>query len=223
MPQMSRFYFAGDFLPFEPILAPLAQMIRAKPGQYLAGPGEELRRAFYLKSGYCRFSLLQEGGGETILSFHGPGSLHPVKCRQFHFILEQPILYQAMTEAEIWSLEPRAIEELVRREPDFAVAAVDYHTVYSNMYLARQALNARMDVEAKIAAFLYLYAAGREGGEEIPLSQGETASALGVSRVQVSRAYRRLRGLGAIAPYRNGVRILDMELLKSRCAGGLAD
>lgn len=31
-----------------------------------------------------------------------------------------------MTEAEIWSLEPRAIEELVRREPDFAVAAVDY-------------------------------------------------------------------------------------------------
>jgi CRP-like cAMP-binding protein len=128
-----------------------------------------------------------------------------------------------MTEAEIWSLEPQAIEELVRREPDFAVAAVDYHTVYSNMYLARQALNARMDVEAKIAAFLYLYAAGREGGEEIPLSQGETASALGVSRVQVSRAYRRLRGLGAIAPYRNGVRILDMELLKSRCAGGLAD
>ena len=80
-----------------------------------------------------------------------------------------------------------------------------------------------MDVEAKIAAFLYLYAAGREGGEEIPLSQGETASALGVSRVQVSRAYRRLRGLGAIAPYRNGGRILDMELLKSRCAGGLAD
>ena len=76
-----------------------------------------------------------------------------------------------MTEAEIWSLEPRAIEELVRREPDFAVAAVDYHTVYSNMYLARQALNARMDVEAKIAAFLYLYAAGREGGEEIPLCQ----------------------------------------------------
>ena len=53
-----------------------------------------------------------------------------------------------MTEAEIWSLEPQAIEELVRREPDFAVAAVDYHTVYSNMYLARQALNARMDVEA---------------------------------------------------------------------------
>ena len=29
--------------------------------------------------------------------------------------------------------------------------------------------------------------------------------------------------LGAIAPYRNGVKILDMELLKSLCAGGLAD
>ena len=57
MPQISHFYFAGDFLPFEPILAPLAQMIRAKPGQYLAGPGEELRRAFYLKSGYCRYSI----------------------------------------------------------------------------------------------------------------------------------------------------------------------
>ena len=223
MPQISRFYFAGAFLPFEPLLAPAAQVIQAESGRYLTGPGEELRRVFYIKSGYCRFSLLREDGGETILSFHGPGSLHPVKCRQFHFTLEQFVLYQTITEADIWSLEPQAIEELVRRDPDFAVAAVDYHTVYSNMYLARQALNARVDVEAKIAAFLYLYAAGQGGGGEIPLSQGDTAAALGVSRVQVSRAYRRLRGLGAIAPYRNGVKILDMELLKSLCAGGLAD
>ena len=52
MPQISRFYFAGDFLPFEPILAPLAQMIRAKPGQYLAGPGEEDRKSTRLNSSH---------------------------------------------------------------------------------------------------------------------------------------------------------------------------
>ena len=79
MPQISR------FRPFEMALAPYARFVQVLPQQYLIGPGEDIDQVFYLKSGFCRFSMLQEDGKELILSFHGPGSLYPVKCRQFHF------------------------------------------------------------------------------------------------------------------------------------------
>ena len=44
------------------------------------------------------------------------------------------------------------------------------------------------------------------------------AAVLGVSRVQVARAYRVLRQQKAIATHRSGVTILDMEKLKEHCS-----
>lgn len=217
MPQISR------FRPFEMALAPYARFVQVLPQQYLIGPGEDIDQVFYLKSGFCRFSMLQEDGKELILSFHGPGSLYPVKCRQFHFTLEPVMLYQAVTAAEVWVLEPKSIEALVRSNPDFAVAAVDFHTVHSNMYSTRQALHTQMDMKSKIAAFLYLYAQSQGAGRQVALNQDQVAAVLGVSRVQVARAYRSLRSLGAIASYRNGVQILDWQLLKGLCDSNLVD
>ena len=49
-------------------------------------------------------------------------------------------------------------------------------------------------------------------------SDEQVAAVLGVSRVQVARAYRVLRQQKAIATHRSGVTILDMEKLKEHCS-----
>ncbi|MGM9639317.1 MAG: Crp/Fnr family transcriptional regulator, partial [Butyricicoccaceae bacterium] len=166
----------------------------------------------------CKASALTEEGYELTLTFYGPGALYPVKCRQFHFCLEPALLFQAILPTSVWVLEPAAIEALIRTCPDFAVRAVDFHTMQGNLYLTRHMVSLQKDLCAKVAAFLYLYHSNSGGQSDlIPLSQNEVAAVLGISRVQVARAYRVLRGRQLLAPQRGGVRILDAEGLRACC------
>ncbi len=87
--KQTTYYFDKTFQEFLPLLeAHAASTRQVSSGSYLISPGEGIPHSFYLKSGICRCSAIGEDGNELILSFHGPGSLYPVKCRQFHFALE---------------------------------------------------------------------------------------------------------------------------------------
>lgn len=87
--KQTTYYFDKTFQKFLPFLEAHAAATRqVSSGSYLISPGEGIPHSFYLKSGICRCSAIGEDGNELILSFHGPGSLYPVKCRQFHFALE---------------------------------------------------------------------------------------------------------------------------------------
>ncbi len=87
--KQTTYYFDKTFQEFLPLLEVHAASTRqVSSGSYLISPGEGIPHSFYLKSEICRCSAIGEDGNELILSFHGPGSLYPVKCRQFHFALE---------------------------------------------------------------------------------------------------------------------------------------
>lgn len=218
--EQTRFYFADHFTPFYPKLARLAWQQKQVPaGHVLAAAGQEITDLFYIIQGFCCFSLVDDQGNEAIQSFHGPGSLYPVKCRQFHFVLEPAFRYVALSPAQVLCLKPEAVQSLVRTDPDFAVAALDFHTVYANMQSARLVIHQNVCAVQKVATFLYLaYPAWRQQGQGIGLTQEQVAAVLGVSRVQVARAYRVLRQQKAIATHRSGVTILDMEKLREHCS-----
>lgn len=50
---------------------------------YLTGIGEDISCCYYIKSGICRCSILNDNGEELILSWHGPGSLFFIYLRGF--------------------------------------------------------------------------------------------------------------------------------------------
>lgn len=188
-------------------------------GEYLVAPGEDIPHVYYIRSGICRCSALGEDGNEVILFFQGPGSLFPVKCRQFHFALETSVTLKAITPVTALLLTPDAIQELVRTCPDFAVAAIDFHVTQNNMFIARQMVSVQSSVTAKVATFLYLYLHSYPtAGNLVLLTQDEVALSLGISRIQVARAYQRLKQQNLIATKRNSVQILDLKQLKALCS-----
>ncbi|MGN0159140.1 MAG: Crp/Fnr family transcriptional regulator [Brotaphodocola sp.] len=218
--RQTTYYFDKMFQEFLPQFEKYATASRkVNAGHYLVAPGEGLPNVFYIKSGICRCSAITDDGEEVILSFHGPGSLYPVKCRQFHFALETSVTFRAVTPVSVLVLPPSALLEMTKTCPEFAVAAIDFHTIQSNMFIARQMVSIQNDVIAKVATFLYIYQYSYPTVNNcIHLTQDDVALSLGISRIQVARVYQTLRKEGIITTFRNGVQILNFDKLKKCCS-----
>lgn len=216
MGRQMTYYFEKVFEKFETLIEDHAiASQQADANDYLTGIGEDISCCYYIKSGICRCSILNDNGEELILSWHGPGSLIPVKCREFHFLLEPSYIIKMITPSQILKIRPSDVEYLVRTCPDFAVAAINYHTVYSNMFCSRQISHTLPTVLSKVATFFFIYLRGfPSSGQCIDLSQEEVASILGVSRVQVARVYQRLRKEGIISSSRKRIQVIHPEGLK---------
>lgn len=174
-----------------------------------------MKHIFYVKSGIYQCAVLTENGSECLLAYFGKGSLYPVKCRQFDFTIEGGFSLRALTDLEVWQLNPEGLQALIRENAELAVKAIDFHTLYSNMLTARILMQHDESSESKVCNFLYMYMQYAPKHEKrLMITQEEVAAATSLSRIQVARVYRKLKEEGIIESLRGGVVICNTHKLR---------
>jgi CRP-like cAMP-binding protein len=107
-----------------------------------------------------------------------------------------------VTELENAKINSLSLRNLFARYADCVIAQV-FQSV---------ACNAAHTIEQRTVKWL-LAAIDRTGGDEIPLTQDQLASMMGVGRSYVSRVIQSLKGQGVLETRRGGVRVPDLKRL----------
>ena len=214
-----RYYFDHFFDQWEPrFLESGAQPAHYEPGEPLVQVGQALRYLFYTRKGLYKCSIITEDGMEHLQSFQGPGSLLPVKYRNFNFSIEPAFALTAITAVDILRMTPEQLKLLALTDPELSVRLLDFSVLYSNM-LTTRLLQSGSTSERKVCNFLYIYLIqGPVDGRKIPLDQDSVAAVTGLSRVQVARVYRQLREQRILEAGRGYVTILDPGRLRELCS-----
>lgn len=214
-----RYYFDHFFDQWEPLfLEAGAQPVRYEAGEALVSVGETLQHLFYVRDGLYKCSIITESGEEHLQSFQGPGSLLPVKFRNFNFSIEPAFSFIAITPVDALRMTPELLKTLALQNPELCVRAMDFSILYSNM-LTTRLLQSTTSSDSKVCNFLYIYLnQGMDTAGRIPLTQEDVAAVTGLSRIQVARVYQRLRKMGILRASRGSVTILDRKALRNLCS-----
>jgi CRP/FNR family transcriptional regulator len=197
-------------------VAASSSRIRLKQGDTLVWDGDDARHAFVVTGGTLRTSKANDDGRRQILSFMFVGQFIGIPSDHVHHYS-----VEALTDAEICRFERRKLEEILARYP--AVDKGYRRGTARQLEMAHEhafALGRRTAME-RVAAFLYdLSNSGCPKTAprtlKLPMTRGDIADFLGLTLETVSRAFSRLKSVGAIAlPSAQEVEIRDEERLKA--------
>lgn len=151
-------------------------------------------------------------------AWHGPGTMFPVVHSE-QFALENSITAEAVTDVAALEFTNDAILSALRRNPDFAVATIDWYSRYVNLLLFKSSsLTFAKTVSALAAVLLLLFENAPEAqlgrDEELRITQTELTELLGIDRSSLVRAMTILRSAGAIATARGVVKLVSIERLR---------
>ena len=131
---LPRYYFENDFSNFEEEFRRNAVAVRSyTPGDPLNKAGYDLDDLYYVKEGVFQVVMTNADGAECVVAYFGSGSMHPVKCKEFHFSLEHAFTMVATTACTVYVITPEIFRNLVMKNPELAVAAINFHVLYSNL------------------------------------------------------------------------------------------
>jgi CRP/FNR family transcriptional regulator len=190
--------------------------IRLKAGETLVWDGDEARHAYVVTSGTLRSSKANDDGRRQILSFMFTGQFIGIPSDHVHHYS-----VEALTDAEVCRFERRKLEDILLRYP--AVDQGYRRGTARQLESAHEhafALGRRTAME-RVAAFLYELS--RSGCPKttprtlkLPMTRSDIADFLGLTLETVSRAFSRLKSVGALGlPSAQEVEIKDEERLKA--------
>jgi CRP/FNR family transcriptional regulator len=190
--------------------------IRLKAGETLVWDGDEARHAYVVTSGTLRSSKANDDGRRQILSFMFIGQFIGIPSDHVHHYS-----VEALTDSEVCRFERRKLEDILLRYP--AVDQGYRRGTARQLESAHEhafALGRRTAME-RVAAFLYELS--RSGCPKtaprtlkLPMTRSDIADFLGLTLETVSRAFSRLKSVGAIGlPSAQEVEIKDEERLKA--------
>lgn len=135
------------------------------------------------------------------------------------FALENSITAEAVTDVAALEFTNDEILSAIRRNPDFAVATIDWYSRYVNLLLfASSSLTFAKTVSALASVLLLLFENAPEAqlgrDEELRVTQTEIAELLGIDRASLVRALTILRNSGAIATARGMLKLVSIERLR---------
>lgn len=190
--------------------------IRLKAGDTLVWDGDEARHAYVVTSGTLRTSKANDDGRRQILNFMFVGQFIGIPSDHVHHYS-----VEALTDAEVCRFERRKLEDILLRYP--AVDQGYRRGTARQLESAHEhafALGRRTAME-RVAAFLYeLSHSGCPKTSsrtlKLPMTRSDIADFLGLTLETVSRAFSRLKSVGAIdLPSAQEVEIKDEERLKA--------
>lgn len=194
------------------IWSPLAEGRRAKsysPGQMIYLQGTEAHEFYYLLEGTARSYISSPGGAVLVLTLHRAGDL----MGEASFFDECPRVSSAVavTPCRVVMVDRERLDRVFRCHPELAYPML--------RYLARtvRLLSDHVDgisflpADKRLAAALLRHA----GGDGLVRStHEELGSAVGTSRVTVSRALARFASKGWLEQSYGLVKLLDREALE---------
>jgi CRP/FNR family cyclic AMP-dependent transcriptional regulator len=215
---LPRFYFADDFHDFESQFSEYGKKANFPNKSFMIRPNDMLDTLFFIRSGMAKLSILSESYKEHTYFFYGPGSIFPVKCTMLDFSLESNIVFSAISDVEAIALSPAQFRILLCRNPELAVAAIDYFCKYGNALMIKALSSIEYSSYDRICDFLYLYNNCKPQKDNcVEFSQEEIASITGLSAVQVSRVLQDLRQNNIVKTKRGKIIINDPHQLNNCC------
>ena len=203
------------------IWAPLAegQVPRPyAPGQLIYLQGTPADVFYYLLSGTARSYISSEAGGERVLTTHRAGDL----MGEASFFDGRPRVSSAVaaTACQVVSIDRRRLDQIFRNHPDLALPMLQY--------LARtvRLLSDHVDdmsfrpADQRVARYLLTLPAEADGS--LRCTHEEIGSAVGVSRVTVSRALGTFVRRGWVETGYRSMCLINREALKNFSEQGAA-
>lgn len=193
------------------IWAPLAEHRAPRkyaPGQLIYLQGTEADRFYYLVCGQARSYISSSTGEERLLTIHQDGDL----MGEASFFDQCPRVSSAaaVTECDIVSVDRERLDRIFQAHPELAQPML--------RYLARtvRLLSAQVDhmsfLRADQRVARYLLSLPPEQGE-LRCTHEEIGTAVGVSRVTVSRILGQLSRQGILSTGYHSIRLLDPAAL----------
>lgn len=178
------------------------------PGQMIYLQGTEAEQFYYIKSGTVKCFISSENGDERTLTLHRSGEL----IGEAAFFDGQPRISSAVavTACQLVSVNRERLYDIFSKHPDLAMAMLEYLAKTVRL-LSIHVDGAFLQAKERIVRHLLSLTPDQKG--LLHCTHEEIGSAVGVSRVTVSRVLNDLARQGLLETRYRAVRLLDAGTL----------
>ncbi|MFN4088276.1 MAG: Crp/Fnr family transcriptional regulator [Alphaproteobacteria bacterium] len=199
------------------LIRPHLQSTTLASGTVLYEPGDHVRFV-YFPCGPTLISfvvLLESGEGIETTLIGREGALGGIVSQG-----RLPAYARAAVQfsGRAYRLEARDLEEAKMRSPALRHLFARYADCVVAQIFQSVACNAVHSIEQRTAKWL-VSAIERTGDHDVPLTQEQLASMLGVGRSYISRVVRTLKEQGVLVTRRGGVHVADLDALHGMACG----
>lgn len=204
----------ADGLPVELITAfeGISSVRIFEKNKVIYSQGDDANSFYYLKKGRVKVFITSESGMEKTLSIIGKGAI----LGEAAFFDEQPRISsaKAILKSELISINKKTLMEIIRKNPQTAMELFKIQAQTIRMLSSQVDSITFLSAHSRIARFLLESMRMTSSGLLANTTHEEVASAVGVSRVTVSKFMIELSRLGIIKTGYKTIKILNPEKLK---------
>ena len=218
--EMRKYFFEKDFSEFQSYVEGFKVTKKHYPvGAVISSQAETLNNGYFIVNGIMKLSIGTVEEKEKTLCLFGRGSIFPLGINEHHYPLEYAITETALTDLEAYEFEFMELRRMFLNNSELALRMVEHYCDLVSFLFYEIASVAANDSIDKVANILYELVSKKVfPNGVIPLSQAEIAALVGVSKIQVARAYACLKGQGILRTSRNSLAITDLPALKKFCS-----
>lgn len=200
------------------IWSPLAEgrpVQQYAPGQFIYLQGTRAEQFYYIKRGTVKCFISSEAGDERTLTLHRTGSL----IGEAAFFDRQPRVSSAVavTDCALVSVSRERLSAVFTERPDLAIAMLEY-LARTVRLLSGHVDGAFLPADRRVARQLITLSRSADG--PLRCTHEEIGSAVGVSRVTVSRTLSQFVRLGWVETGYGQLKLLDPDALERFMDGG---
>ncbi|MFJ7973554.1 Crp/Fnr family transcriptional regulator [Psychrobacillus sp. NPDC096389] len=215
----NNLFFENQFIDFKPLLLEIGERYLLEKGSIVINNVEPLY-LYYVEEGIFRLSVNHIEGGSKTICFHGGGSICPYSLSRpiddkFHIDVDF-FSITAITDIKTIRIRPQDFYQALMENPNLSITMLDYVIMHSNLFMHESITLSYDSAFVKTCNIVYIYTRSLNKAG-ISLTQTEIGEIIGESRLEVARSLKKLRDQGIIKTSRNGIEILDPELLKLNC------
>ncbi len=166
-----------------------------------------------------RLSLMHSSGNVKALSLYGPNTVFPLGVKPHNSPFDFEMELCALTDLEVTSFTYEMLRQMCVDDGTFAADILEENCDFIG-YMFHQTMNAAYtSASESVCDMLYLYLLNVDPKNQIvAFSQGDLASLVGISRVQVERILKQLREEGIILTQRGQMQVLSIRGLFAHCS-----
>lgn len=217
-----QYFFENHFSSFESLLHDKGEECSLKKGYKITVNNPDLY-LYYIINGIFKLSLTHEEGAIKTVCFHGKNSILPYSlCRPTdnEYKIESDILtLTAITDVLAIRIIPKVFHKTMLENPNFHMAMTDYCIKHSNLFMFESINLSYNTAFIKTCNFIYIYSQYLSG-KGIRLTQAEIGEIIGETRLEVARVLKKLRVMGIVSTSRNGITVLNPNILFNLCSYG---
>ena len=210
--------YKGHFSEFRSLFLEHGTIKRLQKGEPL--PFDEFKNSlYYVLDGVIRSGYVYENGAEKITGFFGEGQIIPyisaLPITSEYIIPKRSLQSKCITDVSVVRLNKNTYYRLCDENRNLFVSTCNWIALRHNKYEYETMFLSNMSSFNKVCLFLYsnsnIFDAFSD--EKLLLTQQEIGNIIGETRIEISRAFKKLREYNALETKRGGYLFLDKKKL----------